>query len=67
MRTRASSDGSGGRYRIAVELVPGAIPIAGRVVPSVGDALDFSGYVELILALESLRPPRPAAAVGSEV
>jgi hypothetical protein len=57
----SSEAGIDGPVRFAVELDSGAVPIAGRVVPSAGAPLDFSGYVELITALESLRPRRSVA------
>jgi hypothetical protein len=40
---------------VRIELDPGAQPLAGRVLAASGDPVPFSGYVELIAALELMR------------
>ncbi|MEX2195395.1 MAG: hypothetical protein WD844_08930 [Thermoleophilaceae bacterium] len=40
---------------VRIELDPGSTQVAGRVCPATGQPLSFTGYVELIAALEGLR------------
>ncbi|MEX2194542.1 MAG: hypothetical protein WD844_04575 [Thermoleophilaceae bacterium] len=46
------------RDEIRLEVLPGTAPIAGSIHPGSGEPLSFTGYVELIAALEAVLHPR---------
>lgn len=63
MAEGAERGGAGAPLRVRIEFEPGRTPVAGRVVPGAGEPERFSGYVEMIAAIERLRE---TAAAGAE-
>jgi hypothetical protein len=55
----------GGANRLILELDAASRPIAGRIGPRAGRAIEFSGYMDLIAALEALREPDEPRTEGS--